>query len=54
MPPKQPIRGNVCFEIPDGSTKLKLRVQGSLTAEGSLFALTDKAGAPIPPKAPPA
>jgi hypothetical protein len=40
MPPRQPIRGFVCFQVPDGSTKLKLRVQGSITAEGSLFKLT--------------
>jgi hypothetical protein len=40
MPPKQPIRGFVCFQVPDGSTKLKLRVQGSITAEGALFKLT--------------
>lgn len=48
MPPKQPIRGNVCFQVPDGSTKLKLRVQGSFTAEGSLFQLTNKLGQPVP------
>ena len=40
MPPKLPIRGFVCFQVPDGSTKLKLRVQGSITAAGSLFRLT--------------
>ena len=51
MPPKQPIRGFVCFQVPDGSVKLKIRIQGSFTAEGSLFQLTDKAGVPIPPKA---
>ena len=48
LPPKQPIRGFACFEIPDGSTKLKLRIQGSFTAEGSLFQLTTKTGTPIP------
>lgn len=48
MAPKQPIRGNVCFEIPDGSVKLKLRIQGSFTAEGSLFQLTNKTGQPVP------
>ena len=51
MPSKQPIRGNVCFEVPDGSVKLKMRIQGSLTAEGSLFKLTNKLGQPIPAKA---
>jgi hypothetical protein len=48
LPSKQPIRGFVCFEAPDGSTKLKLRIQGSFTAEGSLFQLTSKTGTPIP------
>jgi Domain of unknown function (DUF4352) len=51
LPSKQPIRGFACFEIPDGSTKLKLRIQGSFTAEGALFQLTTKTGTPIPPAA---
>jgi hypothetical protein len=30
----------VVFEVPDGTTGLALRVQGSLTAAGAVFALT--------------
>jgi hypothetical protein len=36
----QSIRGFVVFEVPDGTTGLKLRVQGSLTAAGAVFALS--------------
>jgi len=35
----QSIRGFVVFQIPNGTTGLKLRVQGSLTAAGAMFAL---------------
>jgi hypothetical protein len=52
IPAKQPVRGYVCFQVPDGSTKLKLRVQGTVTTEGVVFKLTDKAGVPIPPADP--
>jgi len=33
----QSIRGFVVFEVPDGTTGLKLRVQGGLTAAGAVF-----------------
>ena len=36
----QSIRGNVAFEVPDGTTGLKLRVQGKITAAGAVFALS--------------
>jgi hypothetical protein len=36
----QSIRGLVVFEVPDGTTGLKLRVQGSITAGGAVFALS--------------
>jgi hypothetical protein len=52
IPAKQAIRGNACFEVPDGSVKLKVRIQGSITAEGSLFQLTNKSGQPVPGVAP--
>jgi hypothetical protein len=48
LPSKQPLRGFACFQVPDSSVKLKLRVQGSITAEGSVFQLTSKTGQPIP------
>jgi hypothetical protein len=35
----QSIRGFVVFEVPDGTTGLKLRVQGGLTAAGAVFSL---------------
>jgi hypothetical protein len=35
----QSIRGFVVFEVTDGTTGLRLRVQGSLTAAGALFRL---------------
>ncbi len=35
----QSIRGFVGFEVPDGTTGLKLRVQGGLTAAGAVFNL---------------
>jgi hypothetical protein len=50
LPSKVPLRGFTCFEIPDGSVGLVLRVQGSLTADGALFKLTTKTGTPIPAK----
>ena len=35
----QSIRGWVVFQVPDGTTGLKLRVQGSITAAGAVFTL---------------
>jgi len=35
----QSVRGFVAFEVPDGTSGLKLRVQGSLTASGAVFDL---------------
>lgn len=35
----QSIRGFVVFEVPDGSTGLRFRVQGSITAAGAVFRL---------------
>jgi hypothetical protein len=35
----QSVRGLVAFEVPNGATGLKLRVQGNLTAAGALFNL---------------
>ena|SRR5438128_2726911 len=35
----QSIRGFVVFEVPDGTTGLKLSVQGGLTAAGAVFSL---------------
>ena len=35
----QSVRGFVAFEVPNGATGLKLRVQGNLTAAGALFNL---------------
>jgi hypothetical protein len=35
----QTVRGLVLFEVPDGTTGLKLRVQGSLTAAGAVWTL---------------
>jgi hypothetical protein len=40
VPPGQSLRGFVVFEIPDGTTGLRLRVQGSLTAPAVTFALS--------------
>lgn len=34
------VRGLVVFEVPDGTTGLRLRVQGSLTASGAFFTLS--------------
>jgi hypothetical protein len=39
IPPGQAIRGQVLFEIPDATTGLRVRVQGSLTAAGAYFTL---------------
>lgn len=36
----QSIRGNVLFQVPDGTAGLKLRVQGEFTAAGAVFALS--------------
>ena len=36
----QSIRGFVVFETPDGTTGLRFRVQGSITAAGAVFRLT--------------
>jgi len=36
----QSMRGFVVFAVPNGTTGLKLRVQGSFTAAGAVFALT--------------
>jgi hypothetical protein len=52
LPSKQPLRGFGCFQVPDGSKGLKLRVQGSFTSAGSVFQLTDKAGQPDAPVTP--
>jgi hypothetical protein len=38
--PGETKRGWATFEVPDASTGLKLRVKGSVTATGSLFALS--------------
>lgn len=38
--PGHAVRGFVPFEVPEGTTGLQLRVQGSLTAAGALFQLT--------------
>ena len=35
----QSVRGYVAFEVPDGTSGLKLRVQGNLTAAGAVFNL---------------
>ncbi len=35
----QSVRGFVAFEVPDGTSGLKLRVQGNLTAAGAVFNL---------------
>ncbi len=40
IPPDQAIRGLALFEIPNGVTGLRVRVQGSLTAGGVYFALS--------------
>jgi hypothetical protein len=37
--PGQAVRGIVVFAVPDGTTGLQLRVQGSITASGAFFAL---------------
>lgn len=34
------IRGMAMFEVPEGTTGLRLRVQGNITASGAFFALT--------------
>lgn len=36
----QSVRGYVAFEVPDGTSGLKLRAQGNLTAAGAVFNLT--------------
>jgi hypothetical protein len=33
------IRGLAVFEVPDGTTGMRLRVQGNFTASGAFFAL---------------
>lgn len=38
--PGQALRGLVVFQVPDGSTGLRVRVQGSITATGAVFKLT--------------
>jgi hypothetical protein len=38
--PGQARRGYVVFEVPTGSSGLKLRCQGSITSAGAVFALT--------------
>jgi hypothetical protein len=40
VPPGQAIRGLALFEMPDGTTGLRVRVQGSLTAAGAYFAVS--------------
>jgi hypothetical protein len=37
--PGHSLRGFVAFEVPDGTTGLKLRVQGRLTAAGAVYTL---------------
>ncbi len=39
IPAGEAIRGFAVFEVPDGSTGLRLRVQGSITASGAFFTL---------------
>jgi hypothetical protein len=39
IPAGEALRGLAVFEVPDGTTGLRLRVQGSLTASGAFFAL---------------
>ena len=36
---RQSIRGFVVFEVPDGTTGLRFRAQGSVTAAGAVFVL---------------
>jgi len=40
IPPGQAVRGLTLFEVPQGTTGLKVRVQGSLTAGGVYFKLS--------------
>jgi hypothetical protein len=40
IPAGEAVRGMVVFEVPDGSTGLRMRVQGNLTASGAFFTLT--------------
>jgi Domain of unknown function (DUF4352) len=40
IPPQGAVRGLVGFQVPDGTTGLKLRVQGSITASGVMFRLS--------------
>ncbi len=39
VPAGQAVRGIAVFEVPDGTTGLRLRVQGGLTASGAFFTL---------------
>ena len=39
IPAGEAVRGTVVFEVPDGTTGLRLRVQGNLTASGAFFSL---------------
>jgi Domain of unknown function (DUF4352) len=39
IPPKGSIRGLAGFEVPDGTTKLKFRAQGGITASGAIWKL---------------
>lgn len=42
----QAVRGFVMFEVPQGTSGLKLRCQGNLTAAGAVFSLTSQQPAP--------
>jgi hypothetical protein len=44
----QSLRGNVAFEVPDGTTGLRLRVRGDETAAGAVFALSPSGTPPTP------
>jgi hypothetical protein len=39
IPPNGSVRGLVGFQIPDGSTQLKFRAQGGITASGAIWKL---------------
>lgn len=40
IPPHGAVRGFAAFQVPDGTTGLRLRVQGSITASGVVFRLS--------------
>jgi hypothetical protein len=40
IPPEGSIRGMVGFEVPDGTTGLRFRAQGEITANGAIWMLT--------------